>query len=346
MSDFMLMAPSNQTFAELLSNGVKYKVPRFQRDYSWEQEHWEDLWADIENLDEEGHHYMGYIVLQKKDENIFEVIDGQQRLITLSIIVLTAMKHLQDLINSSKEVKENEDRLGVFHERFIGAKNTITLKVENKLTLNRNNHRHFRELCSTMKIINELHLSKTNTLLNQLFDFFDNKIDYSNGKELAEFVEKVTSRMIFTKIITQDNINAYKVFETLNARGVQLSTPDLLKNHIFSTLSANDDVSDEHLDLLDEDWSTIIEQLGESNFTDFVRYHHNMQNSFVQKKLLFKAVKQNINTTTLASDYLKSLKEYATIYSALLNPFDEWWKKQKCVPVGTFLFLPPLIKWI
>ena len=43
MSDFMLMEPANQTFSELLSNGVKYTVPRFQRDYSWEQEQWEDL---------------------------------------------------------------------------------------------------------------------------------------------------------------------------------------------------------------------------------------------------------------------------------------------------------------
>lgn len=329
MSDFMLMAPSNQTFAELLSNGVKYKIPRFQRDYSWEQEHWEDLWADIENLDDEGHHYMGYIVLQKKGENEFEVIDGQQRLITLSIIVLSAMKHLGNFIDSGNDPAENKERLSVFHERYIGSKNSITLKVENKLTLNRNNQRHFRELCSNMKKLNELHLSKTNTLLNQVLDFFDKKINCTNGKELAEFVEKVTSRMIFTKIITQDNINAYKVFETLNARGVQLSTPDLLKNHIFSTLAANDDISDKHLDSFDEDWSIIIEQLGESNFTDFVRYHYNMQHTFVQKKMLFKSIKLKKNTPKIALDYLNSLKEFATIYSALLNPYDEWWRKQE-----------------
>ncbi len=329
MSDFMLMAPSNQTFAELFSNGVKYKVPRFQRDYSWEQEQWEDLWTDIENVEEEVHHYMGYIVLQKRGKDTFEVIDGQQRLITLSIIVLAVMKHLQDLIDSDNEPEENKQRLAVFHERFIGAKNPVTLRAENKLTLNRNNHRHFRELCSNMKTINELHLNKTNNLLNQVFDFYDKKISCKTGRTLAEFVEKVTSRMIFTKIITQDNINAYKVFETLNARGVQLSTPDLLKNHIFSTLASNDDVSDEHLNLLDEDWSIIIGQLGESNFTDFVRYHYNMQNAFVQKKLLFKSIKQTVNTPKLASEYLNSLKKYATIYSALSNPFDEWWKKQE-----------------
>lgn len=68
MSEFTLMEPANQSFSELLSNGIKYTVPRFQRDYSWEQEQWEDLWADIEGLDQKGFHYMGYIVLQRKNQ--------------------------------------------------------------------------------------------------------------------------------------------------------------------------------------------------------------------------------------------------------------------------------------
>ncbi len=84
MSDFMLMEPANQSLSELLGNAAKYTVPHFQRDYSWEQEQWEDLWTDIESLEQEGFHYMGYIVLRRKGPNDFEVIDGQQRLVTLS----------------------------------------------------------------------------------------------------------------------------------------------------------------------------------------------------------------------------------------------------------------------
>jgi len=327
MSDFMLMAPSNQTFSELLSNGVKYIVPKFQRDYSWEQEQWEDLWADIENLDEELHHYMGYIVLQKKGEHEFDVIDGQQRLITLSIIVLSALKHLQDLINSEVDVENNNKRLSVFKEQFIGSTNPVTLIVENKLYLNRNNHRYFRELCSCMEVLNERSSSKTNNLLDQAFKFFVNKTNLGNGEAIAKLVTKFTSRLIFTKIITLDNINAYKVFETLNARGVQLSTPDLLKNHIFSTLVVDENVSDHTLDILDEHWSFIVEQLGENNFTDFIRYHHNMHYPLVQKRLLFKSIKQIVNKPKMATEYLDSLKKYSQIYSALLNPFDEWWAR-------------------
>ena len=322
----MLMAPTNQTFSELFSNGVKYIIPRFQRDYAWDQEQWEDLWQDIVTLEEEGYHYMGYIVLQKKGEYEFEVIDGQQRLVTFSFVVLAAMKKIQAFIDRDVEVDDNHKRLRVLKERLIGSTNSVTLKVENKLSLNRNNHRYFREICSKMCILNERGVSRTNRLLDGAFDFFAKKITGKTGRDIATFIERVTSRMVFTKIVTQDNINAYKVFETLNARGVQLSTPDLLKNHIFSTLTKNNDVGDDALDVLDEDWATIIAQLGESNFTDFVRYHHNIQKTLISKRSLFKSVKQIVSNPRKANQYLDALKDYAPVYAALLRPNDEWWK--------------------
>lgn len=56
---------STLTFRKILGNGLTYIVPKFQRDYSWETEHWDDLWQDIDALykDEEKSHYMGYLVL-------------------------------------------------------------------------------------------------------------------------------------------------------------------------------------------------------------------------------------------------------------------------------------------
>jgi hypothetical protein len=176
-----------------------------------------------------------------------------------------------------------------------------------------------------MEPLNEINLSKTNQLLNGVFNFFVEKISADNGGDYASYVEKITSRLIFTKIVTQDSINAYKVFETLNARGVQLSTPDLLKNHIFSTLTSNDDVTDQQLNELDEDWAVIITQLGDNNFTDFIRYHHNTQNPLVSKRGLFKSIQQIIKQPKEATLYLKSLGDSALVYAALLKPHDEWW---------------------
>lgn len=328
MSDFILMEPSNQTYQGLLSNGVTYNVPRFQRDYAWDQEQWEDLWADIETLDEEQYHYMGYIVLQRKGQHEFEVIDGQQRLVTLSLIVLASMRKIHDLVVSNNEAQNNEERLKEITGRFIGSKNLVTLRVSSKLTLNRNNHQFYKEICSNLNAPNPISLTSTNTLLKHAFDFFYAQNMGVTGSEIGEFIDKFTSRMIFTKIIVRDSLNAYKVFETLNARGVKLSTPDLLKNYIFSMVACNDDVSDETLNDMDESWALIIAQLGENNFTDFIRYHYNFQHKSVSKKNLFKSVRHLYDQSEKACAYLASLKEYVSIYVALLNPYDEWWSRQ------------------
>lgn len=321
----MNIEPSNQTFSELMSNSTRYVVPRFQRDYSWEQEQWEDLWNDIQELDEEGAHYMGYIVLQQKEKSKYEIIDGQQRLATLSLLILAYMSKLQSFINDGIDKADNQERLDEISKRHIGVKNLITLGVDSRLTLNRNNKAYFKNICDTLEPANPRQITKSNHLIRKSFEFFSSIINATNGLQIAKHIDKFTSSLVFTKIVVQDSINAYKVFETLNARGVMLSTPDLIKNYIFSTIAQTGGVTDAELDELDEKWTGIIAQLGEQNFTDFVRYLYNSEHPYVSKKELFKKVREQYQTPQSASSYLSSLVSNAALYTSLLNPYEEWW---------------------
>jgi len=325
---FISMEPTNQTFQEMMSNGVKYQIPRFQRDYAWGQEQWEDLWGDIENLPKERYHYMGYVVLQRKDQHEYVIIDGQQRLVTLSLVILAAMHKINQLIQTGREVENNQERLGELRRRFIGAKNPISLNVDNKVSLNRNNNTNFRSICSRLAAPNVRGLTATNKLLNKGFEFFSKKESGETGEEIASFVEQVSSGMVFTKIVVQDDLNAYKVFETLNARGVQLSTPDLLKNYLFSVVTKEEDLPDPELDELDSNWGQVVSQLGEADFTDFIRYHHNFQKNLVTKKDLFSSIRNLAATPKTAYQYLTSLRDYAPLYASLNNPDDDWWHNQ------------------
>lgn len=325
---FMSMEPTNQTFQEMMSNGVKYQIPRFQRDYAWGQEQWEDLWSDVETLPQEQYHYMGYVVLQRKSQHDYAVIDGQQRLVTLSLMILAAMKHIDKLILSNQEAENNKERLDELRRRFIGTKNPITLTVDNKVSLNRNNDTNFRKICTQLEVPNIRGLTNTNKLLNQAFQFFLKKDIGDTGEAIATFVEQLSSGMVFTKIVVQDDLNAYKVFETLNARGVQLSTPDLLKNYLFSIITSNNDVPDNELTELDSRWGEVVTQLGETDFTNFLRYHHNFQTKLVTKKDLFASVRRLANSPQKAYEYLASLGRYAPVYASLSNPDDDWWHNQ------------------
>ena len=97
---------TNQTFRQLLGNGLNYQVPIFQRDYSWSANEWEDLWMDIEAMyepDGEEAHYMGYLVLQTSDQKNFKIIDGQQRMTTLSVMILAALLTFQELSKAGED---------------------------------------------------------------------------------------------------------------------------------------------------------------------------------------------------------------------------------------------------
>ena len=130
-----------------MGNGLTYRIPPFQRDYSWTEEEWEDLWLDI--LDTlsptgESNHYLGYIVLQSQDDRTFDVIDGQQRLTTLSLIVLATLKNLQRLIGAGKDPERSNQRLEQLRQTYIGYLDPVTLLPRSKLSLNRHNDRYYQ----------------------------------------------------------------------------------------------------------------------------------------------------------------------------------------------------------
>lgn len=107
-----ILGTANKTYRQLIGNGLRYEIPKFQRDYTWEKEQWDDLWQDILLLmsKEEVEHYMGYLVLQTVNNKNYTVIDGQQRLTTISILILTVLKCLDDLIQAGDAPENNEKR--------------------------------------------------------------------------------------------------------------------------------------------------------------------------------------------------------------------------------------------
>ncbi len=135
----------NKTFRKLIGNGLTYRIPRFQRDYSWTHEEWEDLWTDLLGTlkaDGQSAHYIGYLALQSADDKTFDVIDGQQRLITTSIIVLAVLKNIQRQIWAGNHAEQNKRRVDQIRQTYVGYLDPVTLVARPKLTLNRNNNHY------------------------------------------------------------------------------------------------------------------------------------------------------------------------------------------------------------
>lgn len=314
----------------LMGNGLIYSVPRFQRDYSWTDEEWDDLWRDIEHVlspEGESAHYMGYLVLQSRDSKNFDIIDGQQRLTTLSIIVLAVLANLQKLIGQQKDAENNKRRQEQLRNSLIGYLDPVTLVAKSKLNLNRNNDNLYQNYLVPLQPAPRRNLKATEHQMRKAFEWWENRIGetYRTGEQLAGFIDRLSDKLFFTVITVSDELNAYKVFETLNARGVKLSSTDLLKNYLFSVVHAQN--QDEHeLLALEQQWEGLTGRLGGENFPDFLRVHWNSRNKFLRHAELFKRIRDQIRNRQQVFELLRNMQEDVDTYVALGIPDDELWK--------------------
>jgi len=332
----MNFSTSNQTFRQLLGNGLTYSVPRFQRDYSWTEEEWDDLWQDILGIvgpSGEEAHYMGYLVLRTADNKTFDIIDGQQRLTTLSILVLAILKNLQILIDQNIDPANNKRRLEQLRNSYIGYLDPVTLISKSKLSLNRNNNAYYQNYIVPFEKLPQRGIKTSENQLRKAFDWFKSSvskeyIDLKDGAQLAKLIDIFADKLVFTVIIVTDELNAFKVFETLNARGVRLSATDLLKNYLFSVVYRED--GDEHeIDSLENWWERITDKLNTENFPEFLRMHWNSRHSFVRQADLFKKIRKKIEGKGDVFKLLRHMDEDVDIFVALLHPEDQFWTSEQ-----------------
>jgi hypothetical protein len=327
----------NNTLRKLIGNGLTYRIPRFQRDYSWTDEEWEDLWLDLMGALSpagEAAHYMGYLVLQSDDDKTFEVIDGQQRLTTISLIVLAILKNFQRLIGAGNDADANRRRAEQFRQTYIGYLDPVTLVARPKLTLNRNNNSYYQDYLVPLDHLPQRGFRASEHLMRKAFEWFDRRVtEYlredanAPGMRLAQLVEDMSDRLFFTVITVTDELNAYRVFETLNARGVRLSATDLLKNYLFSVLDRGAQ-NDLELRTLEERWEGMVGRLQSENFPDFLRVHWNSRRPFARQAELFKTIRGKVASREAVFQLLREMEQDLDTYLALSSPEASEWPQE------------------
>lgn len=302
-------------------------MPKFQRDYSWDSEQWDDLWMDIENMlanDED--HYMGYLVLQTENDKVFQIIDGQQRFTTVTILILAAIKAIKVMIAKGIDVEDNKRRMENLLNTYIGKEDPVTLQYENILVLNRNNDDYFKDYIVKLDALKVRNLKASEKLMKKCFEFYELKLSsiFSTGKEYASYIQKLVDNLFFTLIVVSDEMNAFRVFETLNARGVQLSSSDLLKNFLFSIV---DDAHSHknYVEILDERWTKLTDNIRSEKLPEFLRYYWNTKHKSIRSNALFKTIRKEIRTSEDVFLLVDELVKYSDVYMALLDPEDELW---------------------
>jgi hypothetical protein len=312
------------TLADILSNGKRYLVPSFQRDYAWGEDEWRELWADLVLLnkasDELSNHYLGALVLQPTgQQSESRIIDGQQRLVTL----------IQLLVEREIEPADNRERIRLLQEKFVSTKDSASLQRQSRMRLNDHDNPFYETYLVQGNVPSRpAALRGSEAKLYGAYRYFDSEIEallgpQASGSELARFLDgTVGLRLRFIEIEVADEETAFTVFETLNARGVALGTADLLKNFIFATANKG---GKSDLGQAQTWWDEIVTLVPLDHVATFLFHRLSAVVPDLREKRVFSEVKQLVPRSQDVFEFLREMKDAAEIYSALDDPESDFW---------------------
>ncbi len=313
------------SIGKVLFSNVRYKIPQYQRPYAWEEDHIADFWNDVYVNPTSyfiGSFVFNYDTMEKED--YLEVIDGQQRLLTITIFMSVLRDLSRELgdTNRAGRIQRQciciEDRRGNQTFRIICGESTKNffekyVQEENKDIINSNPSN------KEEKRIKNNYIYLKNVVSNEL-EKYQEKVDK------LEFIQDLWDRIseIATINIGIDNEeNAYEIFETVNVRGLELSIADLLKNLIFKKIYLkNPNKKDE----IKEKWNQIEENIKETEteLKKFLRYYWLSKYSFVTEKRLFKEIKREVGDY---EKFLDELNHSSSLYNQLIElNQDDWYE--------------------
>lgn len=328
---FYFKASNKKYYESFFNKDFVFEIPRYQRPYSWSADQVNELWEDL-NSEHPG--FFGAFMLNRykiEKEKIMEVIDGQQRLLTITMLIAI----IRDLLNEySEEFKDNDlkELSDLYHKEAIGKpmhddKGTITYKYYVKpsesfeevykiYVQDRGN-----DISGAMvgKRGSESYLLKNNYLL--LKEKILNKLIKSDKKKasikakLASLYTKIKN-LVIVQIEIENEAQAYEYFETVNARGLDLSVADLLKNQIFRQ------VRPDTTDIAKEIWAEILQNIEQANTSmkEFLRHHWASKYEYVPDRKLYLGIKQKfVQKQKKWEDFLMELHESSEIYKDLIN---------------------------
>ncbi len=233
------MKASETSLRNLLEGGKQFQIPLFQRPYSWKKKNWETLWEDLMSLYTsaiQGSYFLGSIVTQPvfgtaDGISPFVVIDGQQRLTTLTIVLAVLRNHLEPL---DSEMAQEIDELYLLNKFKKNDEYYKLLPTQDDLDVYKN--------IIQSRIAEDI---KTTGQIYEAYKFFDTKFKKPDPDEEVEldytkFKTILLEKLLLVNITTDANDNPYLIFESLNNKGEDLTQADLVRNYIFMKLPIED----------------------------------------------------------------------------------------------------------
>ena len=292
------MQATNTTFGEFIDGTKQFIIPVFQRDYAWTEDNWRQLWDDIVRAGGvgSGGHFVGSIV-QVPDRTgaarpTYLVIDGQQRLTTLTILGAALCRHLKENPDPHNDelptnVAEMEERLLLNRHRSGSERYKLALRRANDETL---------RAVVDGKSLDDLAGPKSARIADA-YQYFRRRLG-ETGTNLGEIYRGITQLRVVDISLDRSVDNPQTVFESMNATGVDLTPGDLVRNYLLIGLPESEQTS-----LYDEYWSAVETLFRQNDGT----MNDNALNLFLRD---YVALKHGMDREPRTSEIYRRIKAY------------------------------------
>ncbi|MBK1636867.1 DUF262 domain-containing protein [Rhodovulum adriaticum] len=328
----MKIESQDKRIDELLKGNI-FLIPRFQREYSWEPDHITAFWFDIiENMAEP--YFIGAMVVYKVERSTLAVVDGQQRLTTITILLCAIREAFKDigrpdLAEGLQAYIEQKDREN---------KTVYILKTESSFPFLQ------EEILKSDAAEVPFNIGREEEAIQKAYEIFKSNIaeevsGYLENKEQTAddnqndaiaWLSKLRDTVFDLNLIlvTLDNEDdAYLIFETLNTRGKDLALADLLRNHFAKLIRPASEV-----DQVKEKWSKVHDTIKSSpvqlDADTFIVHSWQSRYDFVTKAKAFQKVKDRVNKKN-AKSHLDRFVSDAEQWRSIFDTEYLWTKSEK-----------------
>ena len=344
----MQIIPENKNVTSLLSTRCQFEIPRFQRDYSWETKHYQEFIDDmLENLKFDNNtvtptdYFLGtmlFIGTMEKPGNLLKVVDGQQRLTTITILFSALSDHFKEVGEDklSEKIFEyimSEDNNGEI-VRILKSESSypfFSYFIQDRKKTEGRAPSSEEEEC--IKIAYEYLYKRTSE--PELKRYFPEQYDkkYETSKLYVNLLKAIRDQVLNSTIVTictKDKQDSNRIFEILNAKGKRLASIDLIKNIIFENLKTTEPVDDAEVK-----WEEIKNSLYSGNntvglATFFRHYWSSKYSNESSENKLYDSFKKTIKGSSLSyKEFLEDLVKNAKYYKQIINPDNNDYSNRK-----------------
>jgi uncharacterized protein with ParB-like and HNH nuclease domain len=277
---------------------VIFRIPDYQRGYSWEEKHLKDFWNDLEQLEENSSHYTGVLTLEPAAEEAYKkwdddlwiieskhyspmfVVDGQQRLTTAVILLQVILETVEEEEQINYTEKSEIKKKYIFETKDKGISKSYLFGYEK----DNPSYEYLKQKIFCDSSIQ--HSTQEETIytknLARAKQYFESKISELAKEGIEKIFTKLTQHLQFNIFYIEKDLDVFVTFETMNNRGKPLSHLELLKNRlIYLSTKFNVDINESNLlrKAINESWKSIYHYLGKITDTrfsddDFLETHY------------------------------------------------------------------------